>query len=97
MVATFKNMYKNECDYPIGPAMNLPAAEEAAVAMMPEEPGFLSAEPHDVAAYIAAITEELTMLAESRGFDTLGYILDMARMEADQIAKGFGQADDEAT
>ena len=63
--------------------------------MTPEKPGFLSAEPHDVAAYIAAIAEELAMLAKSRHFDTLGYILDMARMEADQIAKGFGEAEDE--
>jgi hypothetical protein len=39
------------------------------------------------ARYIASLVEELAMIARRNGLDTLGYILDMARLEADQIAK----------
>lgn len=44
--------------------------------------------PHAAASYIAALTEELAQLARRQGLDGLGYILEMARMEADQIVKG---------
>jgi len=40
----------------------------------------------DVALYIATFAEELARLAKSQGLDTLAYILDMARLEADQIS-----------
>lgn len=39
------------------------------------------------ARYIASLAEELARLAESHHFDALAYILDMARLEADQISK----------
>jgi hypothetical protein len=39
------------------------------------------------ALYIASMTEELGQLAKRHGLDALGYILDMARLEAEQIAK----------
>jgi hypothetical protein len=42
--------------------------------------------PGSAAHYIAALTEELSQLAKRNGLDTLGYLLDMARLEADQIA-----------
>ena len=41
----------------------------------------------DAALYIASFAEELARLAKSHDLDTLAYILDMARLEADQIAK----------
>ena len=44
--------------------------------------------PDSAAHYIASLTEELAQLARRNGLDTLGYILDMARMEADQNTKG---------
>jgi len=46
--------------------------------------------PGDAAEYIGALSEELAQIARRHGLDSLGYILDMARMEADQIAKGSG-------
>ncbi|MGD0025926.1 MAG: hypothetical protein ABSC37_15130 [Xanthobacteraceae bacterium] len=44
--------------------------------------------PSVAALYIAALTEELAQIARRHGLESLGYILDMARLEADQIAKG---------
>jgi hypothetical protein len=44
--------------------------------------------PDSAAHYIASMTEELAQLARRNGLDTLGYILEMARLEADQNAKG---------
>jgi hypothetical protein len=41
--------------------------------------------------YIASLTQELAELAKSHEFEALAYILDMARLEADQICKrGLG-------
>jgi len=41
----------------------------------------------DAAHYIASLTQELAELAKSHELETLAYILDMARLEADQICK----------
>jgi hypothetical protein len=41
----------------------------------------------DAAHYIASLTQELSELAKSHEFEALAYILDMARLEADQICK----------
>lgn len=43
--------------------------------------------PDSAAHYIAALTQELAQLARRNGLDTLSYILEMARLEADQIIK----------
>jgi hypothetical protein len=43
--------------------------------------------PGPVAEYIAQITAELAALAKQNGFDSLSYILDMARLEAAEISK----------
>jgi hypothetical protein len=43
--------------------------------------------PRSAALYIAALAEELARLAKSHDLDALAYILDMARMEADQISR----------
>jgi hypothetical protein len=43
--------------------------------------------PAAAAVYIG-VAEELSEVAKRHGLDSLRYILDMARLEADQIAKG---------
>ena len=43
--------------------------------------------PDSAATYIATLADELAKLARRNGLDTLGYILEMARLEADQITK----------
>jgi hypothetical protein len=39
------------------------------------------------ALYIASLADELARLAKSHHLDALAYILDMARLEADQVSK----------
>jgi hypothetical protein len=43
--------------------------------------------PESAAHYIATLAEELARIARRNGLDTLGYILEMARLEADQAVK----------
>jgi hypothetical protein len=52
----------------------------------------LARSPGATALYIGTLTAELAGLARRHGLDTLAYILDMARLEADQIAKNSGDA-----
>ena len=42
-----------------------------------------------VAHYIASLAEELSRLARNNELDALAYILDMARLEADQVSKRY--------
>jgi hypothetical protein len=51
----------------------------------------------DAAVYIATLAEELAQMARSHGLESLRYILEMARVEADQIAKGSDQSGSEST
>ncbi len=44
--------------------------------------------PSDIALYIATLAGELAQLARRQHLVSLAYILDMAHLEADQIAKG---------
>ena len=46
-----------------------------------------AAEDASAALYIAALADELARLARSHDLDALAYILDLARLEADQVAK----------
>ena len=48
--------------------------------------------PSAAALYIATLTDELAQIARRHGLESLGYILDMARLEADQIAKSSADA-----
>lgn len=48
--------------------------------------------PGAVALYIGTLSSELARLARRHRMDGLAYILDMARLEADQIAKNSGDA-----
>jgi len=43
--------------------------------------------PDSAARYIALLADELAKLAAQNGLETLGYILEMARLEADQVGK----------
>jgi hypothetical protein len=42
------------------------------------------------AAYIASMTRELAAMARRHGFNALGYLLDMANLEAGNCAKQSG-------
>jgi hypothetical protein len=48
--------------------------------------------PGSAALYIASLANELAQLAKRNGLETLSYILEMARLEADQIFKDSGRA-----
>lgn len=43
--------------------------------------------PTDAAAYIAELSASLSAVARRHHLDTLGYILDMARMEAEALTR----------
>jgi len=47
-----------------------------------------TADGPEAARYIACLADELARLAKRHDFEALGFILDMARIKADQIAKG---------
>jgi hypothetical protein len=44
------------------------------------------------AAYIAALSVDLATIARRHNLETLAYLLDMARLEAEGTAQGIGQA-----
>jgi hypothetical protein len=44
--------------------------------------------PNQVAAYIAELSASLSSMARRHRLDTLGYILDMARLEAEMLTRG---------
>jgi hypothetical protein len=52
--------------------------------------------PTDAAVYIATLAQELAEMARSHGLESLSYILEMARLEADQVAKGSDGGNDAA-
>jgi hypothetical protein len=51
------------------------------------------ASPESVAVYIAALAGELGQLARANGLDALGYILDMARLEANEASKSSSEGE----
>jgi hypothetical protein len=52
-----------------------------------EQRGHMGESPGASALYIASLAEELARLAKTHGFETLAYLLDLARLEADHISK----------
>jgi hypothetical protein len=52
--------------------------------------------PTAAALYIATLAEELAQMARRHGLESLSYILEMARLEADQVAKGSGEGGGDA-
>ena len=49
--------------------------------------GQMGESPGASALYIASLAEEPARLARTHGFETLAYLLDLARLEADHISK----------
>lgn len=49
-------------------------------------------DPQEAARYVASMAEELAQLARSHNLELLAHILDMARLEADQISRRWGDA-----
>jgi hypothetical protein len=53
-----------------------------------------SDEPEDrraAASYISALSGDLALMARRHGLDTLGYILEMAKLEAENISRSQPQ------
>jgi hypothetical protein len=50
--------------------------------------------PRSTAVYIGRMSGELARLARRHRLEPLAYLLDMARLEADQIAKGSADANE---
>lgn len=48
---------------------------------------FSGASRPETAAYVAALSEDLARLARRGGMPTLAYLLDMARLEAEEFAR----------
>jgi hypothetical protein len=46
--------------------------------------------PAATADYVAAMSADLAVLARRSGLDTLGYLLDMARLEAENVLRNAG-------
>jgi hypothetical protein len=46
-----------------------------------------SCEREEAAAYVAALSEDLASIARHHGLDTLAYLLDMARLEAENAQR----------
>ncbi|TMJ04296.1 MAG: hypothetical protein E6G97_07270 [Alphaproteobacteria bacterium] len=44
-------------------------------------------DPQQAAAYVAALTGELAVLVRRHHLDTLGYLLDMVRLEAEETVQ----------
>jgi hypothetical protein len=54
---------------------------------MAEHPGLKTEQDREqVAAYLAALTGELVMVARWHGLETLSYLLDMAHLEAENAS-----------
>lgn len=49
-------------------------------------------EPAAVASYVAAMSAELSMLAHRHGLEALGFLLEMARLEAESAANQLNGA-----
>jgi hypothetical protein len=86
-------MSKSEYVPFVGDATDWRGAGKAAVWMTSQDPE-PSPDAADVAHYIASVAAELSVIAKRHNFVALSYILDMARLEAEQIAQGW--RDDQA-
>jgi len=61
---------------------------------MASENSRIAPDIHGTAIYIASLAEELALLAKRNDLDTLAYILEMARLEADQISRQWSAPPD---
>jgi hypothetical protein len=53
--------------------------------------GNTSGDPISVAGYVATMSADLATMARQHGLDTLGYLLEMARLEAENQMKRADQ------
>jgi hypothetical protein len=60
---------------------------DAGALKTPIEPDGPSVDRAAAATYVAELTAELAAFARSHGLDALGYILDMARLEAENAVR----------
>lgn len=76
-----------------GPAQGRRAARRTRMAggRPPVPPTADPVDRGELAAYLAAATAELAGLAHAGGFRTLGFLTDMARMEAERLAATFAR------
>jgi len=44
----------------------------------------------EVASYVATLSNDLALLARRNGLDTLGYLLEMVRLEAESLTRHNG-------
>lgn len=44
----------------------------------------------EVASYVATLSNDLSLLARRSGLDTLGYLLEMVRLEAESLIRSDG-------
>ena len=58
--------------------------------------GALLSDRQQVAAYVASMTAELAVLARRHRLDTLGYLLEMTRLEAEAAGQGVDDLADQA-
>ena len=56
-----------------------------------DEGGGGGGDPQDVAPYVAAMSADLSAMARRHGLETLGYLLDIARLEAESRAREGGR------
>jgi hypothetical protein len=76
---------------------------EARVVSVPRKPGKIGKpEPDEgdraaTAAYVASLVADLSTLARKQKLDTLGYLLDMARLEAEGSAQASESDREDAT
>jgi hypothetical protein len=48
-----------------------------------------SADRTALASYVATLSADLSVMARRGGLDTLGYLLEMVRLEAENLARGI--------
>lgn len=59
---------------------------------MPERPEFGDIEGRNaVASYVASLSADLASLARRNGLDTIGYLLEMVRLEAESVSRPNGR------
>jgi hypothetical protein len=56
--------------------------------------GKIGDEQATVADYVATLSADLAVMARRHGLDTLGYLLDMARLEAENVSRHSGRRAD---
>ena len=56
---------------------------------MPETGGE-SGSQNEVASYVAALSHDLATMARRHGLDTLSYLLEMGRLEAESLSRANG-------